>query len=339
MEQVRPDVYPEPDAESIAGGDIVPTTQYADSPRSAHVIGSSPVVSLAPTIVSVHEPGHAALPNSARGLVRIRQSRFEVDVSGLNPVTRYRLLVFFDDEAIGESDWVGGRGSYTIPTKVGFPPGQYRLTVRAIEEGISDRAVQTPPVLVNYQPTYLRRMGQDGGHDITAVPVYRTNAHRGSDDGSHSREIEVRLHGLEGDKIYTFSDKAKWLESDPLVIPCRLSLAQGRTQQLMLSVDMGFADIEVYSTLRIPRTPARAAFFLAHNSVPLEITKDDIDHAADGRMLTKVVYLPYQSQSNGGRLVKTRTSQCSGDSKNLIAEATRHGMILAILRLGDRVTE
>lgn len=332
---VRPEFFPKRDVEhSSVREAILPATSQPIPRRAADTAEATSLGIMVPTIISVHEFDRPPLASFSGDGVRIRGTRFEVDVIGLNKKTAYRLFASFDGETIGETDWVVGRDSYSIPTQVGFPPGRYCLTVQAIERDVAGIAMQTPPVFVDYQPTYLREMRHLAGRDVTAVTSHRAISHRGFEEDVATRQIQVRFVGLDKWYVYAYSAIAKKNELKP--IPHRRSFTQGHLYQLKIKHDTD----EFYPTLKIPRTSPQAAVFLAHNSVPVELTQPDVDYVRSGGMLTKVMYLPHRAEHpTRANCVETLISRCPGDCTDPLAEAARSGTILAVLQFGDKQLE
>jgi len=142
---------PPPDASSLAQ----PSSQFV-----VPLTSSIPIVASLPTIAAVHETGQPAVAHNYGASFRIRGRRFEVDVKGIDPSREYQLVLLFDDERIGATDWVGGRDRYTVATSFGFPPGRYRLSVQVVaKDGVSP-TIHTPSVRVDFQPTYWRDFGK-----------------------------------------------------------------------------------------------------------------------------------------------------------------------------------
>ena len=307
-------------------------TESLNLAEAAEFSASLPVSTLMPSIASVHDFSRPPQANLTGEAARIRGTRFEIDVAGLDPATEYRLLASFDGETIGQTDWVVGRDSYTMPTQAGFAPGRYRLTVHAIRRDRSGNTVQTPPVLVNYQPTYLREMRRLAGRDVTAVANRSTTAAlRPLAEDVQPRQMQVRFVGLDNWNVLPYDAVADQVDSKTVVVRGRSSFAEGRTYQLRHKKDM------VYATLEILRTSPRSAVFLAHNSVAVKLKSAEVSHAKKGGMFTKVMYLPHRAEDpTRANCVVTLTSCCPGDCTDPLAEATRNGEILAILRLGDK---
>jgi hypothetical protein len=106
---------------------------------------------------------------------------------------------------------------------------------------------------------------------------------------------------------------------------------------LKLSNIPGHAGKELFPTLEIAPTAARTQAFLAHSSVPVELTDNDFDQVFSGNFVTKVVYLPnpeFQgiAMSGVGTLVNTQLQP----GVDPIVEASKRGAILAVIRMGNK---
>ena len=81
---------------------------------------------------------------------------------------------------------------------------------------------------------------------------------------------------------------------------------------------------------------ARTDTFLAHSTVPIAFTEEDFEQVAAGNLVVKVVYLPdpqFQDLAVAGpdEVVSTRLEP----GVDPIAEATRRGSVLAVVRMGN----
>ena len=114
----------------------------------------------------------------------------------------------------------------------------------------------------------------------------------------------------------------------PLETPGRFNFRQGALYQLKLTHLEGHAGLELFPTLEVVAANPQTRAFLMHNSVPIQLTTDEINQVVKGSFVTKVVYLP--SQQNGDAIT-TVTGQ------DAIREATQRGNVLVVLRIGNIV--
>ncbi|MFM8538528.1 MAG: hypothetical protein ACKOES_10735 [Planctomycetaceae bacterium] len=126
-------------------------------------------------------------------------------------------------------------------------------------------------------------------------------------------------------------------DSEPLVTPGRYDFPQGAIYRLKLTDIPGREGLELYPSLEVAPVTPRTAAYLAHNSVPFQLTEEDLDQVATGNFVTKVVYLPdaeYQELAVAG--VETLVSTRLDPGCDPVVEADRRGSILAIIRIGNK---
>jgi hypothetical protein len=126
-------------------------------------------------------------------------------------------------------------------------------------------------------------------------------------------------------------------DSEPLVTPGRYDFPQGGIYRLKLTDIPGREGLELYPSLEVAPVTPRTAAYLAHNSVPFQLTEEDLDQVATGNFVTKVVYLPdaeYQELAVAG--VETLVSTRLDPGCDPVVEADRRGSILAIIRIGNK---
>jgi hypothetical protein len=74
---------------------------------------------------------------------------------------------------------------------------------------------------------------------------------------------------------------------------------------------------------------------LAHNSVPLTLTEEEVGQVLGGGYVVKVIYLPAGQGAELGPAQLTGT----GAGTDPAAEAARRGSVLLVFRLGNRDEE
>ena len=124
---------------------------------------------------------------------------------------------------------------------------------------------------------------------------------------------------------------------NPIRAPGRFEFTAGQTYRLKLDELPAYAGLTLYPTLQVAESHPRTARYLAHNSVPIKVTEEDLDQITTGNFVTKVIYLPdpeYQAVAVAG--VETLVSTRLDPGVDPVAEADRRGTILAILRVGNR---
>ncbi len=122
-----------------------------------------------------------------------------------------------------------------------------------------------------------------------------------------------------------------------LQAPARYNFLQAAIYRLKLSDIPGLRpDIALYPTLEVVPANIKTAAFLAHSSVPVSITQDDLDQVGAGNFVVKVIYLPdpqFQDLAVTGpdEVVSSRLEP----GVDPIHEALRRGSILLVVRLGN----
>jgi len=121
-----------------------------------------------------------------------------------------------------------------------------------------------------------------------------------------------------------------------LFAPSRYNFGQGATFRLKLTNVPGREGLVLYPTLQMyPAHPTTDAY-LSHNSVPLELTDEDLDQVESNNFVTKVIYLPdprYQELAIAG--VETLVSTKLDPGVDPVSEAERRGTIMLVLRVGN----
>lgn len=125
-----------------------------------------------------------------------------------------------------------------------------------------------------------------------------------------------------------------------LVSPASWQFDQGATFRLKLTNIAGREGLTLYPTLQVyPAHPTTDAY-LNHNSVPIELSDEDLDQVESNNFVTKVIYLPdpkYQELAIAG--VETLSSTRLDPGVDPVAEADRRGTIMVVLRVGNKNLE
>jgi hypothetical protein len=121
-----------------------------------------------------------------------------------------------------------------------------------------------------------------------------------------------------------------------LDVPGRYNFPQAAIYRLKLSDIPDRPGLELYPTLEVVPANGKTATFLAHSSVPVSFTPEDLDQVQSGNFVVKVIYLPdpqFQDLAVVGpdEVVSSRLEP----GVDPIAEAHRRGCILAVVRLGN----
>lgn len=138
--------------------------------------------------------------------------------------------------------------------------------------------------------------------------------------------------------------KVSWLASGPggqaiwspsqVEVPGRYNFAQASIYRLKLTDMPNRPGLELYPTLEVVPANIKTEAFLAHSSVPITFTDEDLDQVTSGNYLVKVIYLPdpqYQDLATTDEIVSTRLEP----GVDPVAEACKRGSILLVVRVGN----
>lgn len=123
-----------------------------------------------------------------------------------------------------------------------------------------------------------------------------------------------------------------------LVVPARINLKPGLQHGFILAGIKGREGQQIAGSIEVISTTNRTAAFVSHNAIPLEFTEEDFDQVTAGNLVTKAIFLPdpeFQELAIAG--VETLVSTRTDPGVDPVAEAGKRGVMLAILRLGNRV--
>ena len=182
---------------------------------------------------------------------------------------------------------------------------------------------------VGYEETLAANgIGGPGGPGGMGVP------------GASGPASQVGFIGPEGMQVRWDVSEFGGFDSEPLVSPGRYDFSQGAIYRLKLTDIPGQEGLELYPTLEVAPVTPRTDAFLAHNTIPFQLTEEDLDQVTSGNFVTKVVYLPdpeYQELAVAG--VETLVSTRLDPGCDPVVEADRRGSILAIIRIGNKDLE
>ncbi len=149
----------------------------------------------------------------------------------------------------------------------------------------------------------------------------------------------VRFVNPAGMKVSWYAptpDGKRAFSPTPLEVPGRYNFVQGAIYRLKLSDIPEFPQMDLYPSLEVVPGNAKTSVFLAHSSVPVSFSADDLRMVAAGNYLVKVIYLPDchcqdVAVSGTDELVSTQLEP----GVDPIAEACKRGSILLVVRLGN----
>jgi hypothetical protein len=209
-------------------------------------------------------------------------------------------------------------------------------------------------------PSKSKETGGDAHDSRTPVPplgstfkalnasedtVSAAKASAGPPDPTHFPELDartsVRFAGPKGLKVAWKIDKTEGEKAwgdEVLEAPAKHDFAQAAVYRLKLSDIPNNPGLSLYPTLEVVPGNAQTRSFLSEHSVPVGFTADDFRAVKAGKYVVKVIYLTGQSQDFfSGEVGEVTSEQVDwGDwGVDPVAEATRRGSILAVVRLGN----
>lgn len=121
-----------------------------------------------------------------------------------------------------------------------------------------------------------------------------------------------------------------------LVAPARYNFVQGQSYRLKLTNVPGREGLVIYPTLDIFPAHPNTESYLSHNSLPIQITVEDLDQVESNNFVTKVIYLPdAKFQQLALANVETLVSTRLDPGVDPIQEADKMGTIMAVLKMGN----
>ena len=153
-----------------------------------------------------------------------------------------------------------------------------------------------------------------------------------------AQRSSIRFVAPAGMKVSWFAPGPNGTGFSPqsLDVPGRYNFPQAAIYRLKLSDIADRPGLELYPTLEVVPANGKTSTFLAHSSVPISFTNEDLDQVQSGNFVVKVIYLPdpqFQDLAAVGpdEVVSSRLEP----GVDPIAEAHRRGCILAVVRLGN----
>jgi hypothetical protein len=144
----------------------------------------------------------------------------------------------------------------------------------------------------------------------------------------------IRVDLPSGGTVSFLDHMGSSLETQPA--PAQANLAVGHVYRLQVSGIPDFGSLELYPSIEILDQLHPPAGMADRYPIPVAITKDEIEAAANGRMVTKVIYLEAPRHALGAKRSLPEATENVPYRMNLLAEADRLGRPMLILRLGSR---
>lgn len=179
------------------------------------------------------------------------------------------------------------------------------------------------PMVDGPGPGVLAMMGGGGGPGAGGMP--RTFA---------PTSTQIRFVGPDG--MHVGWQIPTGYAENQLVSPARYNFFQGATYRLKLSGIPGRDGVTLYPTLQVYPAHPNTDAYLSHNSVPMELTQEDLDQVEANNFVTKVIYLPdARFQELAIANVETLVSTRLDPGVDPIQEADKRGTIMAVMRVGN----
>jgi hypothetical protein len=185
-----------------------------------------------------------------------------------------------------------------------------------------------PPMMGGTPPGAVAAVGALTGAYASQFSAARTSVRFTGDRELYGMKVSWLTVNPEGKRVFG---------TTPLEVPGSYNFPQAAIYSLKLNDIPGYPDKALYPTLEVVPANAKTATFLAHMSVPVTLTREDLRTVIDeGNYLVKVIYLPdpqFQdvSISGTGELISTQLEP----GADPITEACKRGSILLVLRVGN----
>jgi len=155
--------------------------------------------------------------------------------------------------------------------------------------------------------------------------------------GGPPMSTQIKFIGQDGMSVGWMSGSA--LARNQRFVPGRADFPQSAIYQLVFSniPGDGWEGQSLYPSLEVRAAHPNTFAYLQHNTVPVELTDEDLEHIRSNNMVTKVIYLPdpeFQARAIAG--VETLVSTTLDVGVDPIEQAERMGTIMVVLRVGNK---
>jgi hypothetical protein len=205
--------------------------------------------------------------------------------------------------------------------------------------GMSGLPTMAPPGVPGGSGSGVMQAGYMQGGCYNGIP--NVVAARGAITGPGgprfpTQRTEVKFVGPSGMRV-SWPGPYGEVRNNYIEAPGRYNFIQGAIYRLKLSDLPGRPGIDLYPTLEVVPANLRTDAYIAHSSVPLYFSDEDIEQVLGGNFLVKVIYLPNPQYADvamtGGPEEVSSTRLEPGVDP--IAEACKRGSILLIIRMGN----
>lgn len=155
-----------------------------------------------------------------------------------------------------------------------------------------------------------------------------------SEQQAFSRTSQIRFVGPEAMQV-GWQIRGGFADSQ-ITAPNVYNFRQGAIYRLKLAGIPERPGVILYPTLQVYPAHPQTDAYLSHNSIPLQITDEDLEQVQSNNFVTKVIFLPSpRNQELAVAGVETLVSTRLDPGVDPVAEADRRGTILAVLRVGN----
>lgn len=164
--------------------------------------------------------------------------------------------------------------------------------------------------------------------------VLTSYAQPSADIGYASRTSQLRFVGPVGMEI-GWQIRGGFAEKQ-ITAPNVYNFRQGAIYRLKLANIPERPGLMLYPTLQVYPSHPQTDAYLSHNSIPLQVTDEDLEQVQSNNFVTKVIFLPSpRNQELAVAGVETLVSTRLDPGVDPVAEADRRGTIMAVLRIGN----
>lgn len=178
------------------------------------------------------------------------------------------------------------------------------------------------------------RLAAGGESHATLLTLKRSST-------AHLESAQVEVREPEGMIVIWRVDDRNWQATsrvDLFYAPGYVPVPLGGSALLKLeNLRPGELEPSLSGTIHAPPENERTAAFLRYNAIPLDITEADIQRAAGGELVTKVIYVQ-QLDAGSGESIQVLTNQDLPAGVDPLREARQRGDVLATVQIGNRTS-
>ena len=226
--------------------------------------------------------------------------------------------------------WSSGRDDPPQPKFSDYPPKPGVYLGEYIAAGELPPRYHLPPAQPLPPSAVLRRPVGEPPAEDKPEPVAKKP--------EPANDTAIRFNGPAGLKVLRCTPDGKCDDKHAMTAPKEFTCQQGKTYRVRLKGATSAEPERAFeASVEVAPATAQTKAFLAHTSVPVAFTSDDFAHAAKGRTVVKVIYLPDPAEQDFSTVVEAQeiTSTKLEAGVDPVAEAQRRGSILLVIRLSN----